>query len=101
MRASIPALIVLCLMCGRYLSETLLERRMRLPALLLAALLLVGCITPMVEFARGVYKVKTAGTIFLAADPFKTVLHPDADTHNFICEDVESAAFYRYFAKPQ
>lgn len=98
MRASIPGLMTLCLLCGRYLFS---EKHARsAPALLLAALLLIGSITPMMEFARGAYKVKQAGTIYLTANPFETVLHPDADTHNFICPDVNESLFYRHLAKP-
>ena len=62
-------------------------------------LLLIGAVTPLEEFRRGVYKVREAGTIFLTADPFGTVLHPDADTDNFICRDVKDHLFYRYFAR--
>ena len=98
MRASIPGLITLCLFCGRYLLAE--KNARRAPALLLTALLLIGSITPMMEFVRGAYKVKQAGTIFLTANPFITVLHPDADTHNFICQDVNDAIFYRTLARP-
>lgn len=44
---------------------------------------MIGAVTPLEEFRRGIYKVREAGTIFLTADPFGTVLHPDADTDNF------------------
>ncbi|MBR5287902.1 MAG: hypothetical protein IKU34_04835 [Clostridia bacterium] len=98
MRASIPGLMALCLFCGRYL---LAEKGVRrAAAIALTCLLLIGSVTPMMEFVRGAYKVKKAGTIFLTANPFKTVLHPEADTYNFICEDVADAVFYRYLAKP-
>jgi len=98
MRASIPGLVALCLFCGRYLLAENGVRRA--PALILTALLVIGSITPAMEFVRGAYKVRQAGTIFLPADPFKTVLHPDADTHNFICPDVSDSLFYRHLAKP-
>lgn len=98
MRASIPGLIAMCLFCGRYLAHPPRRGRIALGAAVLGVLLLIGCITPGLEFLRGAYKVKTAGTIFLTADPFKTVLHPDADTHNFICQDVTQSIFYRYIA---
>lgn len=98
MRASLPGLIAMCLFCARYLFAE--KQVSRVAALALSALLLIGSVTPMMEFVRGAYKVKTAGTIFLTANPFKTVLHPDADTHNFICEDVSDAFFYRFLAKP-
>ena len=98
MRASIPGLMAMCLFCGRYL---LAEKNVsRLGAAALALLLAVGCITPAMEFLRGVYKVRQAGTIFLTANPFETVLHPDADTHNFICQDTSDALFYRHLAQP-
>ena len=70
------------------------------PSVALLLLLMIGCVTPAMEFVRGAYKVKQAGTIFLIANPFKTVLHPDADTHNFICSDVNDSFFYRHLAQP-
>ena len=99
MRASIPALCALCVFAIRFLTEKKTTLRRKLSAALLAVLLTIGAVTPLEEFRRGVYKVREAGTIFLTADPFGTVLHPDADTDNFICRDVESHLFYRYLAK--
>lgn len=107
MRASIPGLTTLCVYAIRFLLEALPgkgEKRAmpggsRFSACALALLLLLGSITPLMEFERGIYKVREAGTIFLSADPFGTVLHPDADTDNFICRDVYSAPFYRYVAR--
>ena len=37
--------------------------------------------------------------LFLTADPFKTVLHEEADTFNFICNDVSNSTFYKHFAR--
>ena len=99
MRASIPGLTVLCVYAIRTLLESFAGRTQRLTACMLAALLALGAITPMLEFERGAYKVKMAGTNFMYSDPYKTVLHPDADTFNFICDDVSSSLFYRYFAR--
>lgn len=107
MRASIPGLVLMAVYAIRFLLEGFFPGRdaRRLPgsgrfaAALLALLLLVGAGTPLLEFERGVYKVKTAGTIFLTADPFGTVLHEDANTYNFICNDVSQSAFYRYLAR--
>ena len=98
MRASIPALCTLCVFSIRFLTEKRAGRRSKAAAALLSMLLLIGAVTPLEEFRRGVYKVREAGTIFLTADPFGTVLHPDADTDNFICRDVKDHLFYRYFA---
>lgn len=97
MRASIPGLTILCVYCIRFLLAC--QRRERPAALVLAILLAVGSVTPLMEFARGAYKVKTAGTNFMYADPYKTVLHEDADTFNFICDDVHASFFYRYLAR--
>ena len=99
MRASIPALCVLCVFVIRFLTEEHSGARRKVSAALLAVLLMIGAVTPLEEFRRGIYKVREAGTIFLAADPFGTVLHPDADTDNFICRDVREHWFYRYLAR--
>lgn len=99
MRASIPALCVLCVFVIRFLTEEHSGARRKVSAALLAVLLMIGAVTPLEEFRRGIYKVREAGTIFLTADPFGTVLHPDADTDNFICRDVREHWFYRYLAR--
>lgn len=99
MRASIPALCVLCVFVIRFLTEEHSSARRKVSAALLAVLLMIGAVTPLEEFRRGIYKVREAGTIFLTADPFGTVLHPDADTDNFICRDVREHWFYRYLAR--
>ncbi len=98
MRASIPGLLTL--MC--YTLHTLCDARTRLPVRLLVVLvLLVGSITPMKEFERGAYRVMKAGTFRMFSDPFKTVLHPQADTANFICEDTGQELFYQLLARPR
>ena len=99
MRGSIPGLTVLCVYAIRFLIEAFSCRSRRTEACLLAALLALGALTPLMEFERGAYKVKLAGTNFMYSDPFKTVLHEDADTFNFICEDVNASAFYKYIAR--
>ena len=99
MRASIPALCVLCVFVIRFLTEEHSGARRKVSAALLAVLLMIGAVTPLEEFRRGIYKVREAGTIFLTADPFGTVLHPNADTDNFICRDVREHWFYRYLAR--
>ena len=99
MRASIPALCVLCVFAIQFLTEEHIGVRRKAAAALLGVLLMIGAVTPLEEFRRGIYKAREAGTIFLTADPFGTVLHPDADTDNFICRDVGAHAFYRYLAR--
>ena len=99
MRFSIPGLTLLSVLCVHMLVGALRERRGRYPAAVLALLLAIGAITPMLEFERGAYKVMLAGTNFMYADPYGTVMHPDADTYNFVCEDVDAAFFYRHLAR--
>lgn len=90
---------MLCVFAIRFLTEEHSGARRKVSAALLAVLLMIGAVTPLEEFRRGIYKVREAGTIFLTADPFGTVLHPDADTDNFICRDVREHWFYRYLAR--
>ena len=97
MRASLPALFVLSVYCAKFLKEWGLRKKL-LAGCLIAALL-IGSITPMLEFQRGAYKVFRLGMFHQFSDPYKTVLHPYADTENFICTDTESSFFYRYLAR--
>jgi len=99
MRASIPGLFALSLLCIRFLLDALRERRNRAAAGVLATFLLIGAVTPYMEFKLGAYRVMKAGHMNLIADPFGTVLHPDADTFNFICRNTEQSFFYRTLAK--
>ena len=99
MRVSIPALTLLCACSARFLLDARERRQERYAAGVLALFLLIGSVTPLLEFERGVYKVKLAGTNFMYSDPYKTVLCEDADTFNFICEDMDSSFFFRYLAR--
>ena len=98
MRASIPGLMILFIYCARFVEDALGQHRLRPTSAVLLALLLVGFQTPLQEFERGTYRVMKAGTNRIFSDPFGTVLHPDADTHNFICLNTEQSFFYRHIA---
>ena len=97
MRASLPALFVLSVYCAKFLKEWGLRKKLLAGCLI--AVLLIGSITPMLEFQRGAYKVFRLGMFHQFSDPYKTVLHPYADTENFSCTDTESSFFYRYLAR--
>ena len=99
MRVSIPALTLLCVCSIRFLLDARKRRQDRYAAGILALFLLIGSVTPLLEFERGAYKVRLAGTCFMVSDPYKTVLCEDADTFNFICEDVSTSFFYRTLAR--
>ena len=60
MRASIPALCVLCVFVIRFLTEEHSGARRKVSAALLAVLLMIGAVTPLEEFRRGIYKVREA-----------------------------------------
>ena len=99
MRFSIPGLAILSVMSARMIVCAIRGQGSRYPAFVLALLLAIGAITPMLEFERGAYKVMLAGTNFMYSDPYGTVMHPDADTYNFVCMDVHDAPFYRFIAR--
>lgn len=99
MRFSIPGLTVLSVYAIRFLLDAVARRESRYAACALSLLLLIGSITPLLEFERGAYKVMLAGTNFMYSDPYGTVMNPDADTFNFVCEDVTASAFYRHLAR--
>ncbi|MBQ9007996.1 MAG: hypothetical protein IJ088_01515 [Clostridia bacterium] len=97
MRASLPGLFVLSVYCARFLRDWITRKKILSGCLVVA--LLIGSITPMLEFRRGMYKVVRLGMFRQFSDPFKTVLHPYADTENFICTDTDSSFFYRHIAR--
>ena len=99
MRFSIPGLAILSVMSARMIVCAIRGQGSRYPAFVLALLLAIGAITPMLEFERGAYKVMLAGANFMYSDPYGTVMHPDADTYNFVCMDVHDAPFYRFIAR--
>lgn len=99
MRASIPGLLILSIYCAKHLKHAIPNGKW-LSSVALVFLLVIGGITPMLEFERGAYRVMKAGTNRLFSDPYKTVLHPYADTGNFICSDTSASLFYKYIAKP-
>ncbi|MBQ8095002.1 MAG: hypothetical protein IJ242_15730 [Clostridia bacterium] len=101
MRASIPALLVLCVLCSRQIRNFCIthSKVQKVCTILLVIAMLIGAITPLLEFERGAYNIKMHGFERRFADPFGTVLHPDADTANFICRDTTSSFFYQHLAR--
>ena len=105
MRASIPALVYLCMCVIRYLFDRASKLKKIwhvIPYGLLCCVLLVGAITPGVEFARGIQKADRMHTIILPCDSYKTLSNPSLTVKkvsNFVCPTYESTIFFRYFAK--
>lgn len=113
MRATIPPVIVLMAMCLQTLSgekELLIlqaknKKRRTVEKLLrgvLAACLIIGMGTPVMEFGRGVYKVIEERTLELTADDIGTLncYHSSGGIYgNFVSEDYRDSAFFKYIAR--
>ena len=122
MRASMPALFMLYVLCYQYIlkdidmckkkNDDLKETNkaakkngisMRCFALIVC--LLIGAVTPCVEFARGIEQVYLRGIDDFETDYVITYNREslyDAEGWppiNFICTDLENAYFYKHFAR--
>ena len=101
MRATIPALMILCVYCGRFLLEHLAGGRQwkkKLFALCLVLCLMVGAVTPLMEFLRGFCHVISEGTFKLENMSVGTLSTAD-HISNFCCSDYHCHAFFRYLAR--
>ena len=105
MRASIPGLVYLCICAIRFLIEKS-EHLRKIPTLiaygLLCITLLIGSITPGVEFARGIIRADQQHRLIQVKDSYKTLNNPTLSVQkvsNFVCPQYEGTAFFRYFAK--
>lgn len=99
MRASIPALVVLCVMC----TDTLLFRKKdtrpkKVAAAMLAAAMMLGAATPAVEIYRGVYNCIKYKTVRLAKQDFDSIGDLD-EAGNFTAEDYNLKIFFKYFSR--
>ena len=113
MRATIPPVIVLMAMCLQTLSgekgllilQAKNKKRRTVEKLLrgvLAACLIIGMGTPVMEFGRGVYKVIEERTLELTADDIGTLncYHSSGGIYgNFVSEDYRDSAFFKYIAR--
>lgn len=107
MRASIPAVTVLCLMCIRFLLDRGGDlarggKRRVLPILMIAALA-IGAVTPIFEIVRGIVAVIRAGDVALVNDgvgTFARIFPRGVGTtdKNFIAVDYGERFFFRYLA---
>ena len=99
MRASIPALFALMLYCAESFSGWKKNPHMAL-TFLLAACLAIGIFTPMTEFKRGIDEYVENGYHPVIRDYYKTIIHEEAQTENYVCTDIENSLFFTYLAKP-
>ena len=125
MRASIPAIFMLYVLCYQYL----LTEKIKVPAtseteaedpkkrknvmnvnifyVMLVILLVIGAVTPGVELFRGFYQVRLRGINDPATDNYVTLNHeanpvdPDSSwpPTNFVSVDYDNTAFFKYLAR--
>ncbi len=99
MRASIPALMVLMVLCLRALLDARRVRRFRPAIVALALCLLLGAATPLTEIKRGALAVAQAGRLGLVADDIGTLRDKVDDFDNFLAFNARERPFFRYLAR--
>lgn len=107
MRASQPALIMLCLFVIRFLFESYRENKNKLRREVLLILLLLGSATPLMEFYRGLHYTFEAHKINLVQDEIYTLNQPYirmpvfgyGANHQFSAKNYKSDVFWQYLAK--
>ena len=127
MRASIPAIFMLYVLCYKYL----LTEKVKIPAtseteaenpkknknvtnvnvfyVIVVIFLVIGAATPCVEFYRGFYQVWLRGINDPATDNYVTLNHeanpvdPDSSwpPTNFVSVDYDNTPFFKYIARKQ
>ena len=97
MRASIPGLVIICVYCIRFLSETP-NHQGRFLSFVLVAALAIGTFTPLTEIKRGADLFRANGSPVIEDDR-GTILNSEIDVPYFICSEVTENFFYKYFAK--
>lgn len=106
MRSSIPMLLILCLFVIKYLFRKYNFKRNKIRYLFLCLCLIIGSVTPIFEFSRGVAVVLYQQTIFANADELKTLegnIGYDSAGRlvngNFLAEFPKEKPFFKYLAR--
>lgn len=101
MRSTIPAVLLLAIYAAERMTHPLPEKAGRWDRFCVRALtvcLIIGSCTPLTEFYRGFYHVKTEKRIGLADDQTISLENTEPSI-NFESFGYESQLFYRYVAK--
>lgn len=103
MRATIPAVLVLYVLCARFMrghfGKRERRRSYRLQAAVLSLVLLLGAVTPAFEFYRGFYEVADKGVEGAVAQYDAGSLKDMDFAHsNFGTDAPDDTVFYRYLA---
>ncbi len=97
MRASIPALVILCTYAAESLTDALAEKN-RLLAAALAVILMLGAVTAQSEISRTAVNTVNANKNGTAVTAAEISLIEDGHRNNFFGE-YEDSAFFEYIAK--
>jgi len=106
-RASIPALMILFIMTVKFLFNNYNFRKYKIRYLVLCLCLVIGSVTPIIEFARGINDVIKNRSIFRTVDSIKTfegkIIYSNSKSIekylNFITINPEDKIFFKYLAK--
>ncbi len=106
MRTPIPIFVILSLMVMRFLFRKYNFKRYKIRYLFLCLCLILGSVTPIFEFARGVKGVIENKTVFESADKLRSlenILSYDQfgniRSGNFVAEFPEEKVFFKYLSK--
>ena len=108
MRATIPSTIILMTMYIETLTKWLNDKKYTLKSQnkvrfwFAVIILIIGMVTPTMEFYRGIYKVTEGQKLDLVADGIYTLnkYHPSGDVYgNFVSEGYKESIFFKYLAQ--
>lgn len=98
MRASIPGILVLMVLVLKYLFKNYKVKKFS--CMILTILLLIGAVTPFVEYRRAFTRVLQEKRLAVTIDTIKTFNQEDFRMkENFVTEQYQDKLFYRYLAK--
>ena len=92
--ATMPAVFFLSVVSIKELSEI---KKINYKAYILGALILIGAITPLMEYARAANAIRQNRSLAVVADSIRTYNSRFAD-HNFAADNIDEKFFYKYMA---
>ena len=106
MRTTIPMLVMLVLLIMRFLFRKYNFKKYKIRYLLLCLFLILGSVTPIFEFSRGVKGVIENKTVFESADGLRSLeniisydKYGNLRSGNFVAEFPEEKLFFKYLSK--
>ena len=106
MRSSIPILLILCLFVIKFLFRKYNFKQNKIRYLFLCLCLIIGSVTPIFEFSRGVIVVLYQQTVFANTDDIKSLentfyynAYGKVQNSNFVAEFPKEKPFFKYLAR--